>query len=89
MEVSDMDAFWLLLMLNTLIAPVIFLTELGLALWPPTRRFALPLALGTLGGIIAAALAWRTAPVQWFLLAFSLIGGPIGVYCAVRQTLNR
>ena len=84
-----MDAYWLMLMLvfmlGVVLAPVIFMTELGLALWRPTRRFAFPLGLGTLGGVIAAALAWSTAPVQWSFLVFSMIAGPIGAYCALQH----
>jgi hypothetical protein len=69
------------------LGPVALLVEAGLAVWRPTRYFAIPLGIGMTGGLAAAAF-FPSAPIPYFMLSFTALAVPIGLLCALLGILD-
>lgn len=76
-----MDGMLLVLALGLVLGPLLLVVEGGLALWRPTRYFAIPFFAGVIAGALAVALTPGASSTHFFF-GFTLVALPIGLVCA-------
>ena len=77
-----MDGIFVVLALGLVLGPLLLVVEGGLALWRPTRCFAIPFFAGIIAGALAVALI-PGASSTYFFFGYTLVALPIGLVCAV------
>jgi hypothetical protein len=77
----------LLFAIASKLGPAALLVEAALALWRPTRYFAIPLGIGIAAGLAAAAVTPST-PMPYFMVGFTALAVPIGLLCALLGTID-